>query len=122
MGLAERHASLISRLLRLGFWLACAVALARALWPDPYTEPVIGPWDKLVHAGAFYVLGVLALAAYPKAGLTRIVLALAAFGGVIEILQAIPVLNRDAAWDDWAADWFGLALALVPVVVRRLRS
>lgn len=121
MGFTERHGQLISRLLKVGFWLACVVALARALWPDSYTEPVIGGWDKLVHACAFYVLGVLALAAYPRASLIRVVLALAAFGGLIELLQAIPVLQRDADWDDWAADWVGIAMAMIPVVVHRLR-
>ncbi len=120
MTLFDRHAVLISRLLKLGFWLACALALARALWPDPYTEPVIGPWDKVVHATAFYVLAVLAMAAYPRISLPRIVLGLAAFGGAIEILQAIPALHRDAAWDDWAADWLGIAIALIPLAARRL--
>ena len=121
MVFVDRHALLISRLLRLAFWLACGVALTRALWPDPFTEPVIGSWDKLVHASAFYVLAVLAMAAYPRVPMLWIVLALAAFGGLIEILQAIPVLNRDAAWDDWAADWVGIGLAMIPVLVRRLR-
>jgi len=122
MTVAARHLPQIRRILGIVFWLACAAALVRALWPDPYTEPVIGSWDKVVHATAFYVLTMLGAAAYPRTGLLWLALALAVFGGIIEMLQAIPALRRDADWDDWAADWLGIAVAMGPMMIPRIRG
>lgn len=110
------------RALRLVFWLVLAFTLVRALWPDPLTEEYVGPNDKIVHATAFLVLGLLSAAAFPARRLLILGVWLLAFGGLIEVLQAIPMLHRDSSFADLAADLVGVCAALAvvaPPPVRR---
>jgi len=75
-------------------------------------------WDKLVHMGAYSVLGVLALRAF-HGGLQRVT-ALRTFGavlvtvsyGVLDELQQSRVAGRHASVLDWAADVAGAAVAV----------
>jgi VanZ family protein len=108
-------------LFRAAFWAAFAVALAMALLPQPPQLPGDPP-DKVLHVLAFLTLTALALAAHPKASRLRLAIALSAFGALIEILQMIPILNRDAQWLDWIADTGAvLAVLTVAAVLRRLQ-
>ena len=50
----------------------------------------------------------------------RLLGGLSAFGAIIEVLQAIPALNRDSDPVDWLADT--IAAALVLAAVRWWRS
>lgn len=60
--------------------------------------------DKVQHVLAFAVLSLLA-AGYFGLGRARLIfLCLAGLGGLIEALQSIPALQRDAEWLDWAVD------------------
>jgi hypothetical protein len=47
---------------------------------------------------------------------------LSAFGAIIEVLQAIPALNRDSDPIDWLADTAAAALVLAGVRWRRSRQ
>ena len=49
---------------------------------------------------------------------------MAAFGGLIELVQMVPDLHRDAEWLDWAADVAAALVAscLVSVLVPRERA
>ena len=60
----------------------------------------------------FAVLTALARIAYPRASVGGIFLRLSAFGALIEVVQMIPVLHRDADVQDWAAD----SLAILAVL------
>lgn len=99
------------RALAVLFWLALAVTLVMALLPRP---PVgaLGVNDKLQHMTAFAVLSLLAWLAFPRQRLSVLFLALAAIGGLIEILQMIPALHRDADVKDWIADCLAIAAVL----------
>ena len=119
--IAERHLPLARILVRGIFYAACALALVRALLPDTGSEPM-GQWDKVVHASAFYVLTVLGAAAYPRARLWRVAVVIAGLGGLIELLQALPFIHRDASWADWAADWLGVTVAVTPTLVPTVRE
>lgn len=99
-------------LFRIAFWAAFAVALVMALLPQPPQLPGEPP-DKVLHIIAFLTLTALALAAYPKVSPLRLAVALSAFGALIEVLQMIPVLNRDAQWMDWIADTGAVLVVLV---------
>jgi VanZ family protein len=103
----------------LVFWGTLAFTLVRALWPDPFTEDTVGRFDKVVHAFAFYVLSLLAAMAFSRRPLWNIVAGLLVFGGLIEVLQAIPILNRDASGWDIVADFTGIVLALTPIALMR---
>jgi VanZ family protein len=108
----------IERLLRLLFWSALVFAFVMAILPQPPALPG-DPGDKLLHMLAFFVLGGFAAFAYPRLRLLTIFLGLAVFGGVIEIVQAIPELGREASWLDWLADVGALGFVLMTVGVIR---
>lgn len=108
-------------LFRLAFWAALLFALAMALLPQPPQLPG-APSDKIQHVLAFLVLTALALAAYPVVSRLRLAVALSAFGALIEVLQMIPMLNREAQLIDWLADTGAVLGALAAAaLVRRLR-
>lgn len=109
------------RLLRVGFWLAVSVAFTAAVVPGE-EAPNLMPWDKAQHFLAFYVLAVLGAAAYPRAGLLRIGAALSAFGALIEFVQMIPQLHRDAEFFDWLADSVAITAALAPACLPAVRK
>ena len=105
-------------LFRVIFWLAVVVALAMALNPQPPHIP--GPRsDKLQHFALFFGLTGLALAAYSRARLIPLALALTGFGALIEFLQMIPALHRSAELLDWVADTAGVVLVVALAALRR---
>lgn len=65
-------------------------------------------WDKTNHLLAFAVLALLAGPAWPGR-IGAALLALMAYGGLIEVLQAFTGY-RLAEWADWLADGLGLLL------------
>ncbi|MGE0178333.1 MAG: hypothetical protein AB7O91_00760 [Sphingomonas sp.] len=103
------------------FWAALAFALVMALLPHPPQMPG-APSDKVQHILAFLTLTALALAAYPGVSRLRLALALSAFGALIEFLQLIPALNRDAQWLDWIADTGAVLAVLAVAALLRLPS
>lgn len=107
------------RLYRVVFWSAAGFALAMALLP--FAPSVPGePSDKFLHMVTFATLAVLAVASYRSTSLMRLLAGLSVFGALIEILQAIPTVNRDADPFDWVADTAAAALALA--VLRKWRA
>ena len=101
----------MNRLFAAAFWIALLFALVMALLPKPPQLPG-NPTDKVQHILAFATLTVLASAAYPRLRWWRILLGLAAFGALIEICQAIPMLHRGASLADWIADCAAVAAVL----------
>ncbi len=82
-----------------------------ALLPKPPELPG-NPGDKFQHMLAFATLGVLAASGWRDKPLWVLFGALAAFGGFIEIAQAVPALHRDSQWSDWIADMAAAAIAI----------
>lgn len=85
-----------------------------ALVPNPPEFPG-QPGDKVQHMIAFFTLGTLAAAGWRERPFLWLFAGLAAFGGAIEVFQAIPALHRHADVVDWLAD-MGAALAAIGVV------
>ena len=105
-----------SRWAKIAFWGAVVVTLWFALYPQP---PQLLPTDKDQHVLAFGVLTVLALAAYGPERWLVATIALATFGGAIELLQLIPVLHRDADVVDWLTDCAAIAVPTVMTLTLR---
>jgi Na+/H+-dicarboxylate symporter len=99
---------------RASFWAAVVFAFAMALVPQPPQLPG-SPSDKVQHIIAFAVLAGLGSAAYPSMSLMKLFVSLSAFGAAIELLQAIPALNRDSDPVDWLVDTITAALVLAVV-------
>lgn len=93
----------MNRVAKLLFAIALIVTLVMATLPNPPQLP-LNPNDKLQHMTAFAALAALGAAAFRNMPLTRLVLGLVAFGAFIELVQAIPALNRDSDIVDLAAD------------------
>ena len=92
------------------FALAALVLLYMALAPTRDVPGVDLVWDKAEHTGAWAVLTLLGLLLSTHRRWAILVFALA-FGGVIEVLQAILPFGRDGEWADFAADTLGVAAA-----------
>jgi VanZ family protein len=104
----------VLRLSRFLFWSAAIFAFVMAALPQP--PPVPGaPSDKVLHVLAFTALGLLGSVAYPRLSPVKLVFGLSAFGGLIELVQLIPSLHRDAELMDWIADTAAVATIVVAI-------
>ena len=122
-----RNPQWLHRGLLVCFWSAALGVAVLSLMPIAYLPPqVFCLWDKAQHALAFTALALLGLLAYPRQP-WRMVLALLAFGGAIELAQAATGW-RYGEWSDWLADAVGLAAGwalawhprrLLPLLARR---
>ena len=108
------------RLLKIAFWMAALFAFVLAVLPQP---PSFDVSDKLEHMAAFMVITVLGCVAYPRFPRLKLALALIAFGGLIELVQEIPMLHRDSELGDWIADIVAVVVGLGGfALVRRLSA
>lgn len=103
------------------FWAALIFGLVVALLPQPPQLPVAAD-DKVQHIIAFAILAALGSAAYPSLALMRLLAGLSAFGALIEVLQAIPMLNRDSDLLDWIADTVAAAFVLAAIWLWRSKK
>ena len=86
----------------------------------PHPPPIPGePNDKLQHIAAFATLSLLGSFAYPRTSLIQLLVRLSLFGAFIEVVQAIPALQRDSDVWDWVADTAAVAVVLGLVWLRR---
>jgi len=108
-----------SRTARILFWIAASFAFVMAVLPHPPEVPG-QPNDKVQHITAFATLALLGSFAYPATALLQLLLRLSLFGALIEVVQAIPALNRDSDVLDWLADT--VAVAVVLLLIRWWRS
>ena len=110
-----------SRPLRLLFWAAAIFAFVMAVLPHPPDIPG-HPSDKIQHIVAFVTLALLGSWAYTATKPLKLLAALSLFGAVIEIVQMIPTLYRDADVIDWIADTVAVAVVLLLVRAMRRRT
>jgi VanZ family protein len=104
------------------FWSAVIFAFVMASLPQPPVLPG-SPSDKLLHVLAFACLGGLGSLAYPAASGIALALALSAFGAIIEVVQLVPALNRDAEVLDWIADTIAAGTVILAIQSwRRVRA
>lgn len=101
----------MQRAARIAFIAAACFSFVMAAVPHP--PPIPGePPDKIMHMVAFATLGLLGAYGFPQRSVTRLLLLLTAFGALIELVQAIPALNRDSDIVDLLADMVAAAAAL----------
>lgn len=99
------------RPLRPLFWLMWVFSLVMALLPKPPSTPIDRFGDKFAHMLAFAALTLVARLAWRQVSIWRQALWLCLFGAGIEVLQAIPMLNRTSDVRDWLADSAAIACA-----------
>jgi VanZ family protein len=98
-----RQISPVRRLCQALFFGAATVAFIMACLPQPPGVP-FEPSDKIQHVVAFAVLALLARVAFWEARALSIFVSLSLFGALIECVQLVPALGRDADIVDWLAD------------------
>lgn len=112
----------MQRSARIVFYFATAFAFVMATLPKPPILPG-SPSDKLQHMLAFAVLAVVGAIAFPQSPRLRLWSGLIAFGGLIELVQAIPALHRDSDLADLGADAIAVLVAgLAWEAIRRWRG
>ena len=105
---------------RLGLYaLAVAVLLYLCLAPTEVL-PQVDLWDKAEHAIAWLGLAGLGLTLFPTRAAAIAGFALA-LGAIVEVLQRLLPVGRDADWRDWVADSVGVAVALCAYAFARRR-
>ncbi|MCX7864231.1 MAG: hypothetical protein N2423_04205, partial [Novosphingobium sp.] len=90
---------MMRRLLKATFWSAVIFAFVLAIIPEA-PEFSVDEGDKINHIIAFFTITLLGYYSYPNASRLRLLLAIFALGGAIELVQLVPWLNRDATWGD----------------------
>ncbi|HEY1612436.1 MAG TPA: VanZ family protein [Rhizomicrobium sp.] len=111
----------IERVAQAVFWLTLVFTFAAAVMPA-HAAPRLFPWDKAEHFAAFYTLTCLAAAAFPRRNLFVLACLLSGFGAAIELVQALPMVNRDGDVKDWLADTIAITAALAPLVLAPWRA
>ncbi len=114
-------ATMLRNLAQIGFWGAVLVTIVGAVTPPAQMIDII-PWDKASHFLAFYSLTLLGVAAFPRQRPFVIGGALSVFGALIEVVQATPLVHRDADWRDWVTDTIAIVAVLAPMALVRWRS
>jgi VanZ family protein len=104
------------RLARAAFYVAALAAFALAIMPKPPRGPLDQYGDKVEHIVAFAVLAALANLGFGVQRWRPIVIGLALFGAVIEVVQAVPLLHRDSDPVDWLADVAAVLVVTLAVV------
>lgn len=75
----------------------------------------------LQHFAAFYVAGLLALAASPRTAVSTIAIRLFVFTTLLEASHLLSGARLKPLIDNWVADLGGLAAAFAPILVARFR-
>ena len=97
---------------RLLYFVLIAVILVIAIVPQ-VEAPIGTPNDKVNHIIAFFTLAFLAKLLWPEKRIWVKALWLAAFGALIEVLQGVMKVGRNAAFDDFVADVLATAAGLI---------
>ena len=97
----------------VAFSLWVALAPPHAMHGVPELPP---PWDKALHFSGMYGLSLGAAVAFPRAHLLGLALVLIGAGGMIEVVQGLPVSGRDPDFADWLADAIGVCAAYLPLI------
>lgn len=110
----------MTRLVRIGMAAGGALLAVLMLGPFQDLENAMPVSDKVLHAGAFYVLANGLFVALPRNRRNDIALGLLALAVTSEVLQGL--VGRDCDIFDMVADGAGIYAAVIPAWVERLRQ
>ena len=107
--------------LQISFLLAATGATFFALAPAGLS-PRLGTSDSVTHGLVFFGLAAFAAMCFPTASLVRIWIGLALLGGLIELLQGIPLLERGPSLTEWIVDMAAAGAALLCCRIGSVRA
>ena len=98
------------------WWAGATALVAVTCWfslrPSGGGEPWFEGADKFQHAVAFLGLSAWFLALFERTRYRSVMVAMLAFGALIEVAQYLMPYGRQAEWADMAADALGIAMGL----------
>lgn len=94
------------------FFTALLLVMALMLIPLKHSNDGWVYADKLQHIAVFLVIAMIGFMAYPHK-LRWVCAGLFVYGGLIELLQQMFTLSRQASLADWLADVVGVTLGLI---------
>ena len=100
--------------------MVVAVVFVLAVAPIPEAGPEGS--DKLEHFAAFITLGIGAALVYPRQPIWLSAGLVIGYGGLIELVQALPIVHRDCSLFDWIADVVGVAAGVAVMALSGLRA
>ena len=107
-------------LARVGFFVALVAIVVAVLLPREMIPQFVRSL-YLQHFAAFYMAGLLGLAASPRTSLWRVGAQLAVFATALEATHLLSGARLAPLLDNWVADLGGLAAAFAPIFVSRFR-
>ncbi|MBU1377791.1 MAG: hypothetical protein KKE02_03880 [Alphaproteobacteria bacterium] len=107
-------------LARTAFLAALAMIVVAVFLPREFVPQFVRS-HYLQHFAAFYVAGLLGLAASPRARITTVALRLVIFTTALEASHLLAGARVAPLIDNWVADIGGLAAAFAPLGVARFR-
>jgi VanZ family protein len=112
------------KLCRVGFVCFAVVLFTMTHWPALKVRNVVPRSDLWIHASAFTAWTLLCILAslfdtnpLSRRNILLSMLAGVAYAGFDELTQAIPILHRTCAWDDFFADALGVVIAGVVAIL-----
>jgi hypothetical protein len=102
------------------YWVLVAFVFVAAVAPIDEGGPPGS--DKLEHFAAFVVLMLGAGWVWPGQRLWKAGVLLILYGGVIELVQGLPIVGRDCDLMDWLTDFAAVAAGAVVLTLSRLRA
>lgn len=102
-------------------FLGALVAIVVAVFLPSRLVPDFVRSHYLQHFAAYYVAGLLALAASPRTAISVVALRIIVFATALESIHLLNGARLRPLIDNWVADMGGLAAALAPIAVARFR-
>jgi hypothetical protein len=100
---------------------ACLLITARFAFAAPASGAHLFPWDKADHFSAFFAIMATSIVAFPRVRILWIAMAVSALGGLIELIQGLPTVNRDCDIWDWMAENAAIAAVIGIVIASEIR-
>jgi hypothetical protein len=104
-----------------GAFLAALVAIVVAVFLPSRLVPDFVRSHYLQHFAAYYVAGLLGLAASPRTRIGMIALRVIVFATLLESIHLLSGARVRPLIDNWVADIGGLTAAIAPIAVARFR-
>jgi hypothetical protein len=102
-------------------FLAALLAIVTAVFLPSTMVPQFVRSHYLQHFAAYYVAGLLGLAASPRTKVRAVASGLFLFASVLEASHLLGGARWEPLLDNWVADLGGLAAAVAPMWVARFR-
>jgi hypothetical protein len=107
-------------LARVGL-LACALVTALFAFSPPRMGMHLFPWDKADHFLSFFVIMTVTLVSFPRTRVLWLAFAVSLLGALIEVVQGLPMVGRDADPFDWMAENAAIAAVVFVFLASRIR-